>query len=187
MDRRKKYTQMVLKDSLLALMKTKQIANITVKELCEHADINRSTYYAHYANPYDLLHAIEEEFMEELVATLNQYNFSKEDEAMEMTIKLFEFLAEKSDICQVLLSENSDMQFQKKGMRITQEYIFHHWITDKKLDPETYEYINLFLVSGCIYVIKNWLDAGQNKTPREMAEFLYGFVNKGLSGICGGE
>ncbi|MBM7704343.1 TetR/AcrR family transcriptional regulator [Metabacillus iocasae] len=183
MDRRKKYTQMVLKESLLALIKEKPIANITVKELCERADINRSTYYAHYASPYELLYAIEEEFMGELVQTLNQYNFSKEEEAIQMMVKLFEFMADKSDICLVLFSENNDMHFQNKGMQITQEYVFDNWILDKKLDKETYDYLNLFLVSGSMYVIKNWLETGKKKTPQEMAEFLFGFVNRGLSGL----
>lgn len=42
LDRRKKYTQMVLKDSLMKHLKEKQISTITVKEICELADINRS-------------------------------------------------------------------------------------------------------------------------------------------------
>ncbi|WP_239422101.1 TetR/AcrR family transcriptional regulator [Bacillus sp. CGMCC 1.16541] len=183
MDRRKKYTQMVLKESLLTLIKEKPMANITVKELCERADINRSTYYAHYTSPYELLYAIEEEFMDELVQTLNQYNFSEEEEALQMMVKLFEFMAEKSDICLILFSENNDAHFQHTGMKITQEYVFDNWVLDKKLDKETYDYLNLFLVSGCMYVIKNWLETGRKKTPKEMAEFLFGFVNRGLSGL----
>ncbi|MFD1738021.1 TetR/AcrR family transcriptional regulator [Bacillus salitolerans] len=183
MDRRKKYTKMVLKESLMALLKEKQISSITIKEICEQADINRSTYYAHYSNQYDLLHSIEEDFIEDIRNTLTQYNFSKEEEALQITEKLFELLAEKSDVCQILLSENSDVHFQKKGMLITQQFIFNNWITDKSLDPDTYEYINPFLVSGSLYVIKNWLEKGQNKTPKEMAEILHHFINKGLSDI----
>lgn len=176
MDRRKQYTQRVLKESLLKLMQTKQISNITIKEICDLADINRSTFYAHYANQHDLLVAIEEEFTKDLVVTLSKYNFSKEDEALQMTEKLFEYLAEKSDICQILLSENSDIHFHKKGMMITQEYIFKNKISNTEDDPETYEYINMFLVSGCIYVVKNWLENGQNKTPKEMAEIINMFI-----------
>jgi Transcriptional regulator C-terminal region len=183
MDRRKKYTRMVLKESLMKLLQKKQISSITIKEICELADINRSTYYAHYSNQYELLNLIEEEFIEDLVATLSQYNFSKEKEALQMTEKLFEYIAENSDVCHILLSENSDIHFQKKGMKITQQFIFKNWITDKTLDKETYEYINLFLVSGSIYVIKNWLENGQNKTPKEMADILHNFINKGLSNM----
>lgn len=115
MDRRKKYTRMVLKDSLLKLLQDKSISSITIKEICETADINRSTYYAHYSNQYELLEAIEEEFIEDLTVTLGKYNFSKEEEALQMTEKLFEYIADKSDICEALLSENTDMYFLKKA------------------------------------------------------------------------
>lgn len=96
MDRRKKYTRMVLKESLMELLKNKPISNITIKEICEEADINRSTFYSHYSSQYDLLNAIEEEFIEDMVSTLNQYNFSKEEEALKMTEKILEYIAKKS-------------------------------------------------------------------------------------------
>ncbi len=183
MDRRKQYTRKVLKESLMTLLKSKTISSITVKEICKLADINRSTYYAHFANQYELLESIEEEFIEDLVHTLNQYNFSKAEEALQLTEALFEYIALKSEICQTLLSENTDIHFHKKGMDIVQKFVFHHAITDNKLEQETYEYINLFLVSGTIYVIKNWLENGQNKSPKEMAEILHNFTYKGLTNI----
>lgn len=174
---------MVLKDSLLQLLQNKSISNITIKEICEQADINRSTYYAHYSNQYELLDSIEEEFIQDLVGTLGQYNFSKEEEALQMTEKLFEYIAEKNHICQILLSENTDMYFLKKGMMITHEFIFKNWLTDSRIDEETYESINIFMVSGSIHVIKNWVENGMNKTPGEMAGILHRFINRGLSGV----
>ncbi|WP_144475160.1 TetR/AcrR family transcriptional regulator [Cytobacillus oceanisediminis] len=183
MDRRKKYTRMVLKESLMALLKEKPISSLTIKEICELADLNRSTFYAHFSSQYDLLNAIEEEFIEDMVSTLNQYNFSKEEEALKMTDKILEYIARNSDVCQMLLGENSDIHFQKKGMKITQEYIFKNWITDSQFDRETFEYINIFVVSGSIYVIKNWVENGMDKTPKEMAEIINNFINHGLSNI----
>ena len=182
MDRRKQYTRMVLKESLLDLLKEKSIASITIKEICTKADINRSTFYAHYSSQYDLLDSIDDEFTEDMVKTLNQYNFSKEDEAYQMTEKIFEYIASKSDICRILLSENTEVQFQKKGMMIAKEYILKNFIPHKQVDAETFEYLSIFFVSGSIYMIKNWLESGMNKTPKEMAGLLNEFLNRGLRG-----
>ena len=44
-DRRVKYTKMVLRESLIKLLQKKSISRITVKELCEMADINRATFF----------------------------------------------------------------------------------------------------------------------------------------------
>ena len=37
------------------LLKEKPISRITVSEICQQCQINRSTFYKHYADPYDLL------------------------------------------------------------------------------------------------------------------------------------
>lgn len=63
-DRRVKYTLLALRGSLLELMREKDVSRITVKELCERADVNRGTFYAHYASPADLLEQIEQELLE---------------------------------------------------------------------------------------------------------------------------
>ena len=63
-DRRVRYTKMVLKDSFISLLEKKDISQITVKEICENADINRATFYSHYTDVYDLLKKIESELLE---------------------------------------------------------------------------------------------------------------------------
>ena len=41
--------------ALIALMEKKSFESITIKELCEKADVNRSTFYSHYQNLNELL------------------------------------------------------------------------------------------------------------------------------------
>lgn len=41
-------TEECLKNTLMALLKDKELADITVTELCDTADIERSTFYAHF-------------------------------------------------------------------------------------------------------------------------------------------
>ena len=41
-------TEECLNNTLMALLKDKELADISVTELCEAADIDRSTFYAHY-------------------------------------------------------------------------------------------------------------------------------------------
>lgn len=47
-DRRVRYTKKVIKESLLELLKTTPFEQITVKALCQKAEINRATFYTHY-------------------------------------------------------------------------------------------------------------------------------------------
>jgi AcrR family transcriptional regulator len=147
------------------------------------ADINRSTFYSHYSSQHDLLHSIEEELIKDMIATLSQYSFSKEEDTLLMTEKILEYIAEKHEVCKILLSENSDIHFQKKGMLIMKEHIYKNWVPNSQVDQESLDYLSLFVVSGSIHVIKNWLEKGMDKTPRELALILTNFTNKGLSEI----
>ena len=49
-----KYTKMFLKNAILELLKEKPLNKITIQELCDKAEVNRSTFYAHYLDIYDL-------------------------------------------------------------------------------------------------------------------------------------
>ncbi|MBP3872222.1 MAG: hypothetical protein J6E32_00755, partial [Lachnospiraceae bacterium] len=60
-DARVRYTKMRIREAFLDTLREKPVNRITVKELCEKAEINRATFYTHYADPFDLLDQIEEE------------------------------------------------------------------------------------------------------------------------------
>ena len=62
-NRRTKLTKMLLKNSLIELMNDKAVNHITIKELCEKADLNRSTFYLHYTDQYQLLSEIENDLL----------------------------------------------------------------------------------------------------------------------------
>lgn len=181
MDRRKKYTRMVLKESLITLLREKQITAITVKELCELADINRSTFYSHFKDHYDLLHQIEEEIIEDMNQYLGKYNFTKEEESVEMTAKLLEYIASKKDIIQVLLLENGDTSFQQRVMSVAQRFLMRNWMDNSNLAEDMKTYLTTFIISGSVHVIKTWLEQGMKQSPKEMAEIINVFSKKGLS------
>ncbi len=182
MDRRKQYTRMVLKESIISLLKVKSISAITVKEICEEADINRSTFYAHYSDQFDLLDKVEEEIIQDMIKYLNQYNFDKEDETLQMTEKLLEYIVTNKDVCHTLLNENVDTAFQQKVMDIVHRYLMKNW-AGGSLDENVSEYFSTFIISGSIYVIKRWLKNGMDKPPRELAELVNNIINKGLAAV----
>ena len=61
MDLRIEKTERGIKNAFIELRSRKPLEKITVKELCESARINKSTFYAHYKDIYDLSDAMEED------------------------------------------------------------------------------------------------------------------------------
>ena len=64
-DRRKEYTKRVIRESVFKLLKKKRLSDITVKEICEDADVNRATFYRNYLDIFDLYEKIEEDLTAE--------------------------------------------------------------------------------------------------------------------------
>ena len=52
-DRRTLYTRKVIKEALLELLNEKKFDKISVSQLCQQAEITRTTFYSHYNNISD--------------------------------------------------------------------------------------------------------------------------------------
>ena len=63
-----------INSSMIELLEHKDISRITVKEICEHAQINRSTFYAHYDNPMHVLVSIEKGLIDSINSLLAEEN-----------------------------------------------------------------------------------------------------------------
>jgi len=181
LDRRKKFTRKVLKESMIMLLKEKQISEVTVKELCELADVNRSTFYSHYLDLYDLLNKMEEEVLDDMKAYLYQHNFQKDEESIQMTKKILEYVVANKEIAQILLHENADPNFRKRVMKIAQKYLMDSWGLTDKLDEDFSHYLSIFIIGGCLQMIRKWLDDNLDQSPKEMAVLINNFANNGLS------
>lgn len=70
-DRKIRKTKRALHQALLSLLEEKDLEKITVTQLCERADINRSTFYVYYAIPQDCFHEMAQEVMDEMVQQMH--------------------------------------------------------------------------------------------------------------------
>jgi AcrR family transcriptional regulator len=179
MDRRKKYTRNALTESIITLLKTKPITAITVKEICVRADINRSTFYAHYKDQFDLLEQIEEEIITDLKTYLSQYNFEQEQEALQMTEKLLEYVVSKYEMFQTLLNENADSTFERRVMDVARSFLAQSQFTYDEVDADMSEYAITYTISGSIYVIKQWVASNMEQSPKQIAKLINSFEFKG--------
>lgn len=181
LDHRKKYTRKVLKESLITLLEQKPISAITVKEICVIADINRSTFYTHYSDHLDLLDKIEEEIIEDMNTYLHSYSYEAEEEAIQITEKILEYIIENKRILQTLLTNDGSTAFEKKMMKLTRQYMMNNWMQVNDVKIEESEYLSTFVVSGAIHVIKDWIENDMNQSPGDMAVMINQFVTYGFS------
>lgn len=178
-DRRVQMSKTFLKQALISLLKEKRISRISVKELCELADVNRSTFYAHYTDIYSLLNEMENDIMQELTRALQSYVDNTEDPIM-MTEKLIEFIGSKHEECEVLLSAHSDLSFEKKIKHVARQFLLADAEKALLTDERLFDYMSAFIISGSIEVVKTWLQNNRDKTPREIAQLITDLTSGGM-------
>ncbi len=171
-DRRVKYTKMVLKESLIKLMKEKPVSRISIKAICEEADINRATYYSHYKDQYDQLHRIEMEFIDGINAYLD--SLAKNAAPESVMESLLGYILENRELCNTLLGPNGDMRFEEKVGGVVRERVFAVWKINPSHNSSLDDYIYTYTLAGCVGVVKKWLNEGDARySPRRFGKFLY--------------
>lgn len=71
MDIRIEKTKQGIINAFIELRSRKEIERITIKELCEKAQINKSTFYSHYHDIYDLTDKLETEIVTSILENFN--------------------------------------------------------------------------------------------------------------------
>ena len=109
-DRRVRKTKSQLRKGLAHLMKEKSIGEITVKELVDEVDINRSTFYLHYSDIPTLLREIENEMMDEMKRAIHDHPIDRENDSAFSFIKdIFQVLDRNREIGCALIGPYGDI------------------------------------------------------------------------------
>ena len=167
-DRRTKYTKMVIRQSLLELMKNSSIDRITVKEICDLADINRGTFYSHYSVTYFLLSQIENELFSDIKKVISKQKTGVAA-TREIVREIFGVIAENGDLCKIVLGEHGDMEFLRKILYVAYERYASDWAASMAGLPEkTVAYVYDFVANGSVGIIRNWI-SGMAESAGEIA------------------
>ena len=184
-DRRVIKTRRQLKKGLAALMKEKSVNQITVKELVEEVDINRSTFYLHFKDIQDLLREIEENMEAQIKRAIEEHPIvSGNENAFYFIEDMFRVLDEEREISKALIGPNGDMGFIYRIERIIKE---NSRGTLEKMFPgkkEDLKYFYAFCLSGCLGLVKVWLNEGEEKSPEEMAQMTFNMIANAKDAFC---
>lgn len=177
MDRRVRKTKAQLKEGLARLMQKKSINEITVKELVDEVDINRSTFYLHYTDIYQMLQKIEEDAMEDIMQVMKDYPIDPgKDGAFPFMVKFFTILGDNRDLCLALLGANGDMAFVQRIEDLLAGTFLNYLPKEILKDELNVKFIYAYCVNGCIGLIKSWLTESAQCSPEYMATLTYKLV-----------
>lgn len=181
-DRRVRTTQKLLAGALVALMGEKPLKDVTVKELCLRAGVNRSTFYLHYYDVYDLMEALERQIGAEVFATLEALPFSADQNTFSsFYTTIFDLLARNAALCALLLGENGDKDFVNRLFAQVREKCVSEW---SRLYPAAtraqVETCFTFTSAGSVGILRAWLGSGCSAETAEVAKHVESLVTSVL-------
>lgn len=95
-------TRKMLQDSLVKLLSKKPLSQITITEVCKEADLNRTTFYLHYANLNTLFTEIEKDANKRIKDFIQ--NIRDESDKIVYIAQLLSYIKENAILFQIFFS-----------------------------------------------------------------------------------
>lgn len=155
-------TKRSLYEGLLSLMKEKNFENIKVSDICAISLVNRSTFYDHFDDKFELLESLIQDLKEDLRKKLqeNENIETPKEYYMKMIELLFDHTNENLNIYSSILKHNNnsiviDMVFDTV-IKDVEDFIGSYDSFDKDIPPEIISKFYVTAVSNiCLDYIKN--------------------------------
>lgn len=173
-DRRSQRTQRNLKNALLTLLKEKELNQLSITEVTQYAQCNRVTFYSHYKDLQDLLAAIFDDYLRDLIMYFrksyqNLERFSSNDE--QRHLPLFEFIYQNQFVFSLILKgevlPGSQNQFCESLVQVTNTELGLGETTEIEIPP-----LNYFITYGSLGFFIYWIQEDFKDTPKVMAKKL---------------
>ncbi len=162
--------------AFLELLETKDFAYITVKEICERAGVNRSTFYLHYETIADLLN----ESIEYINREFESYFFgeSKPDARTADIDELFlitpryllpylRFIKDNRRVFKIAM-EKTELLGSKKNFKLLFDHVFAPIMSRYRIADQKKPWLLSFYIGGIMAIVKMWLEGD----CREPIEFI---------------
>lgn len=123
MDLRIEKTKRSIINSFLEMRSKKELEKITVKELCEKAQINKSTFYSHYHDVYDLSEQLETEVVNSIIEQMDHPEYVIEKQEL-FSQELYRGYMAKSSLINILFSGSRSGILACKVEKSLKDFVF---------------------------------------------------------------
>lgn len=168
-------TKKLLYQTLIELMKDKTFEEIKVSDICTTAMINRSTFYAHYEDKYELLldfiNTLKKEFVEELSKKDND-NLTPREYYLKLIELFLEHIENKKDIYNAIMINNRNSIMMDILLSVVNDDILKN-IKENDINPNVpSDIIAKFYLGGVINLGVEWLSNNNKYTKKQIIDYL---------------
>ncbi|WP_105615802.1 TetR/AcrR family transcriptional regulator [Vallitalea okinawensis] len=170
-DRRVRRTKKVLKETFISLLQKKEIHRITVKEISDIADVNRSTFYNYYTDVYDMLDKLENEAIELLERVMKEYCTENDQDLISRAFftELLRVIKENSSLFNLFFVDENGVKFAVKLQNLILTIPDYKVNYDKNVANY---YVFSYIASGITGMIQCWLKNEMSAPISDVSEIM---------------
>lgn len=177
MDKRISRTKKLIEDAFIELLQEKEVSEITVKQLCDKAQISRSTFYDHYEDYFTFLKSINGQIVENLVSCAQLYHFDTDtDLAVDALLK---FMDERRGLFSVIFHDlnNEAISLYIEKMK---PIVLPVWLKESNLMKEEAEFIFDYFMNCSMWLLKKWFYGEINVSAERFKEMFASLTKYGI-------
>jgi AcrR family transcriptional regulator len=168
-DRRIEKTQQSIRQALISLLSVKGRSQITVKELSEIANINRKTFYSHYANIDDVFDVLEDEILDKLLFILERYDFFDSTlDIHSLFNSLNEVIYEDFDLYEKLVHSESHDFLLIKVKQVLKSTISDKYASKYLHETEMFNFYTEYIASGIMSLYIEWFKSDKSVSLEQL-------------------
>ncbi len=181
-------TAVKMDEALLTLLNKKSFDYITIKDICELAGVNRSTFYLHYETIIDLLDETVEHINKKFYSYFNNITIDV-NKINSMPLEDLYLITPEYLIPWLEFTKNNKNLFSTffkrcKTLKVIESYeeIFKNVLSPIlsrfNVKKEDHQYIMLFYIEGITGIIKEWIRNDCSLEVQEIARLIMSCIIK---------
>lgn len=170
----------MIREAFLELLEEKEFGKITVTDIVNRADLNRSTFYAHYPDVQGVVEEIQSEIINknmEMVREVKYRNILRDPmpylisicTTLEENMKLYAKMGHTAEVHRHL---------DKYRRLIVEEIVNHPEIPEEIRKAPFFEIRIHFFIGGMMNTYQQWAEGKLNCTLMEISQEIAGLIQK---------
>lgn len=170
----------MIREAFLELLDEKEFSKITVTDIVKRADLNRSTFYAHYADVYSVVEEIQDEIIDrnlELIKQMKYRNIIKDPipylnsicDTLEENVRLYTKMGHGADV---------HMHLDKYRMMMAEDLMNYEVIPEEIRKAPFFAIRINFFIGGIMNTYQQWTNGNLNYTLTEISQEIASLIQK---------
>ena len=173
-DARVRYTRKVLREALFECLKEKRLNEVSVKEVCDRAELNRATFYKHYKDCYDMIEQLEQEEVEEFRELLQ----TKDKFGKDLTYAILDMLDRNADLTEAAVSGKITDSFKNHMLEAAHEFCIEDW---KRMMPKgTEQDVEMMFSASMAAAFHLFINERGRYDKESVVNFIHNIINAGI-------